>query len=319
MRFRNALRILSDNFGNVYKLLLFRLVTGVLFASLAFVTINLGLQDITHSAEAQNIVELFTSLFKELKTGSDFGALVVYRDEITLAVTEFFAMLAQNIGSIVGAVVGVLAIYLVARFINGTSTFAMGSILNDRMQSYSRTRFSSAYFKNLGKSAIYQLIYTPVSFLFDVLCILGCWFFFFYAPSLLPSNGFLTVLLGLSLSVTAFICMQAIKLSFISAWIPAVLTDGKRVGEGCKLSFRARKGFGGRFSSFLLAVYLIVALNVMFGIFTLGSMLLITIPASYLFVLCLQFVYYYEDTGKKYFLSFRKISGADGLPETMDD
>lgn len=319
MRFRNALRILTDNFGNVYKLLLFRLVTGVLFASLTYVAINLGLQAITKSPEAQNVVELFSSLFKELKTGSDFGALVVYRDKITAAVADFFTMLAGNIGSIVGAVVGVAALYLVARFINGTSTFAMGSILNDRMQSYSRTRFSSAYFKNLGKSAIYQLIYTPVSFLFDVMCLLGCWFFFFYAPSLLPSSGFLTVLLGLSLSVTAFICLQAIKLSFISAWIPAVLTDGKKVVEGCKLSFRARKGFGGRFSSFLLAIYLIVAFNVVFGIFTLGSMLLITIPASYLFILCLQFVYYYEDTGKKYFLSFRKISGAEGLPESMDD
>lgn len=319
MRFRNAVRILADNFSNVYKLLLFRLVTGVLFASLLFVIINLGLQDITGSPEAETIVSLFSSLFEELKTGSEFGALVVYRDQITQAVTDFLAMLAQNIGSIVGSVVGVVVLYLIIRFINGTSTFAMGSILNDRMQSYSRTRFSSAYFKNLGKSAIYQLIYEPVSFLFDILCVLFCWFFFFYAPSLLPSSGFLTVLLGLALAVTAFICQQAIKLSFISAWIPAVVTDGKRVVEGCKASFRARKGFGGRFSSYLLAIYLIMALNVLLGLATFGSMLFITIPASYLFILCLQFVYYYEDTGKKYFLSFRKISGADGLPETMED
>ncbi len=117
----------------------------------------------------------------------------------------------------------------------------------------------------------------------------------------------------------AFVCLEALKMTFISAWIPAVITDGCGVAEGMKKSFRMVHGFGGRFSSFFMTIYLIVVLNVLFAVCTFGSMLIVTVPASYILLLALQLVYYYEDTGKKFFLSFRKISGADGKPEGMGD
>ena len=320
MRFRNATRLLTDNFSNVYKLLLFRLVTAILFCSLAFVIINRGLHVIFESPEAQNIAALIREFFQAIATGRpEFEALADYRDNIISAIGEFFVMVGTNVGSIVGAFIGVCVIYLFARILNGTATFAVGGILNDKMEAYSRPTFASSYFRYLGKSMLYHLIYVPCSFLYDVVCLGACWFFFFYTPSLLPSWGLLTVMLGLALSVTAFVLLLGLKLTFISAWIPAIVADGKTVREGGSLSFKALKGFGGRYSSFVVAIYLILAVNVMFGLCTFGASLLLTIPTSYFLILCLQFVYYYEDNGKKYFLSFRKISGADGLPESMGD
>lgn len=320
MKFRNAFRLMTDNFGNVYKLLLFRLVTGILFLSLVYVILERGLNQILYSPEAQKVTELLKEFFKELSTGNpNFDALYGYRDNISSAVTEFFLMVGTKIGSIIASVVGVLAIYLFSRFLNGTANFAAGSILNDKMQAYSKTKFSSAYFQYLGKSTLYQLIYVPCSFLYDVLALAGCWFFFFYTPSLLPTSGFLTVVIGLALSVTAFILLLAIKMTFISGWLPSIVTDGKGVKAGLVQSLKSTKGFGGRFSSFVMAIYLIYVCNVIFGLVTFGSMLLVTIPASYFFLICLQFVYYYEDSGKKYFVSFRKISGAEGMPESMGE
>ena len=320
MRFRNAIRLVTDNFSNVYKLLLFRLVTGILFFSLAFVIINRGLHVIFESAEAQNIALLIREFFQAIATGRpEFEALADYRDNIITAIGEFFVMVGTNVGSIVGAFIGVCVIYLIARLLNGTATFAVGGILNDKMESYSRPTFASAYFRYLGKSILYQLIYVPCSFIYDVVCLVACWFFFFYTPSLLPSWGLLTVMGGLALAITAYILLLSLKLTFISAWIPAIVTDGKTVKEAAALSFKALKGFGGRLSSFVITLFLILAVNVIFGLSTFGSMLFLTIPASSFMILCLQFVYYYEDTGKKYFLSFRKISGADGLPESMGD
>lgn len=318
MRFRNAFRIMTDNFSNVYKLLLFRLISGLLFFSLGYVIISLGLHAIVNSAEAHNIVRLLKEFFKQLTTGSNWETIASYRDEIFVAVRDFLALIGANVGSIVGAIIGIVAIYLLAKFINGTSTFAIGSIINDKMSAYAKTAFGAAYFQNLGRSALYQIFYVPISFVYDALSLLGCWFFFLYAPSFLPTSGFLTVLIGISLSITAYVCLQALKLTFISRWMPGIITGNKRVAESGAESFKAIKGFSGRFSTYLLAIFVIVAVNIMFGLFTLGSFLLITIPASYIFILCLQFVHYYEDTGKKFFLSFRKISGADDLPETME-
>ena len=320
MRFRNAIRLFTDNFGNVYKMLLFRLVTGILFLSIVFVILNRGLHVIFESAEAQALIKIVADLFEALGTGRPtFDALVDFRDAFISATGDFFVMIGTHMDSIIGSLVGVVVMYLLARFLNGTATFAVGSILNDKMEAYSRTPFSTAYFKNIGKSMLYQVLYVPVSFIYDVLSLAACWFFFLYTPSFLPSFGILTIFVGLAFSMTAFVCLESLKLTFISAWIPAVVTDGVGVCKGCSFSFKALKGFGGRFSNFLIAVYLIIVVNVMVALCTFGSMLIISIPASYLLLTSIQFICYYEDTGKKYFLSYRKISGADGKPETMGD
>ena len=318
MRFRNAFRMFVNNFGNVYKLLLFRLVTNVLVFSLMYAVITLGLHVIFSSAEAKHILSLIGDFFTALTSGkTEF--LVNFRTEFVSAQKDLLLLLGANIGSIVGSIIGVVLLFLVGRFLNGTALFATASILNDRMAFYGITRFSSAYFRDLARATLYQVIYVPLSFVFDLLSLVACWFLFFFIPSLLTSWGFFTILLGLSLSVAAFICLESLKMTFISAWLPAVVSENKGVGAAFKESFRARRGFAGRFSTYLIALYLLVVLNLMFGIFTLGSLLIISIPASHLFILSLQFVHYYEDNNKKYFLSFRKISGADGKPEGMGD
>lgn len=319
MKFRNAFRILSDNFSNIYKLLIFRLVTGVLFFSVAYVIINRGLHEIFVSPEAQNLAKLFKDLFQEIATGTEFSAFVGFRDEFIAELGNFLILIGTNMGAIIGSFSGISIIYILTRILNGTATFAVASVLNDRMTAYSRTKFSSAYFKYLGKAVIYQLIYVPISFVYEVASVAACWFFFLYTPSLLPSWGLITIVLGLALSVTGLFCLLAVKMTFVSAWIPAILSDGKNVREGCALSFKALKGFGNRFSNYLMAIYLIFGGSVLLGICTFGSFLLIMIPAGIFFILCLQLVFYYEDAGKKYYLSFRKISGADGLPDSMGD
>lgn len=318
MRFRNAFRLVVNNFSNVYKLLLFRIVTDLIFVGLSYVVITLGLHTIFGSAEAQRVVELFTEFFKSLTSGNT-AFLSTFSEEFTKAIAALLTLMGNRIGSIVGSVIGVALLYLAARFFNGTALFAMGTILNDKMETYGNTRFSSAYFKNLTKATLYHVAYVPVAFVYDLIALLACWFFFFFTPSFLPSWGFLTVFLGLSLSLLGFLCLQALKMTFVSAWIPAIVTDGKGVFSACRASFQSGKGFAGRFSSYLVASYLIVILNIVCGICTLGSALLLTVPASFLYILSLQFVNYYEDTDKKYFLSYRKISGADGKPEGMGD
>ncbi len=195
MRLRNAFRLLLNNFSNVYKLLLFRLVTNVLMLSLAYVVISFGLHTIFSSAEAEAIVDLAGEFFHALVSGN-VSFLGTFQEKFTGALADFLSLLGTNIGSIVGSVIGVSLLYLAARFLNGTAVFAMGSIYNDRMSSYGKTGFASAYFKHVGKAALYQIIYVPLAFLYDLLALLGCWFFFFYTPSLFHTWEILTIFLG---------------------------------------------------------------------------------------------------------------------------
>ena len=62
------------------------------------------------------------------------------------------------------------------------------------------------------------------------------------------------------------------------------------------------------FSAYLVGVYFIVIINVIAAFCTFGSALIFTVPASYLFLICLQYVNYYTLKGKKYFLTYEDIA-----------
>lgn len=313
MKFKRAFRLLTDNFSSVYKLLLYRIVLDGFFIGLSYVVLNLGLSEIFRSAEVKNIFSLLGEFFEALFAGRT-AVLESFRETFLEAIKAVVTLLASNIGSIVGSVVGVVLVYLLSRFLKGVGIFSMGNIFYDRMAFYGRTHFSAAYFKNLGKAMLYQIIYVPLSFVYDLLTLGACWFFFFYTPSLFSSYNFVTIVLGLSVSVTMCICMQALKMTLVSGWIPAMIA-GNGAGKSMKESFCAVRGIAGRYSSYLVAIYSILLVNIACGLMTFGSMLLLTVPASYLFLLCLQFVYYFEEHGMKYYLSAHEIVGGENVAE----
>ena len=108
--------------------------------------------------------------------------------------------------------------------------------------------------------------------------------------------------------------MQAVKLTFISSWMPYAV-ENKKVLAGLRDSFTLKGKFMRRFVSYLISVYLMVVLNVVCGFCTLGSFLLITLPASAVYLLWLQLVLYYHENGRKYYLHARKVVGdAEDMP-----
>ena len=318
MRFRNAFHITIDNFSSAFKMLLYRLVVAVITFSLVYVILRLALDTIVQSAEVATIRSMIGDFFHAL-FGGDSAGLQAFQDNFHTALANFLSLLARNGGAIAGAVVGVCLMYLLSRFLNGLCLFALAGAMNDRMSLFARTSFSASYFKNLGKAALYEVIYVPLAFVYDALSVLACWFFFFYVPSFLPSWGILTVILSLCLTVTLIVCLESLKMTLVSVWIPAVISGGKRVGEGLKEALTAKKGFWRRFASYLAAVYIIIAMNAMFALFTIGSALFITVPLSFLFLVALQFVHYFEDRGKKYFISVHDIAGSSGRAARADD
>ena len=86
-------------------------------------------------------------------------------------------------------------------------------------------------------------------------------------------------------------------------------TDGKKLGEAIRYTNKKEKKQRSKvFSSYVITVYVIIILNVIAAICTFGSALLITIPMSYLLLICEQYVHYYTMKGKKYFITFDRIA-----------
>lgn len=308
MRFRNAMRLTIDNFSSVFKLLLYRLMTGVVFFSLIYVILKLSLSAVTSSAEWTAMNTLISDFFHALVTGQT-EKLQSFQTDFQEAAKNFVSMLGAHGGSIAGAIVGVCVIYLLSRYANGLGIFAVGNVLNDRMSVYARTPFSAAYFKSIGQASLYQIVYVPLTFVYDAVLLLVCWVCVAYVPAILPFGHFVSALLGISLAITALACLQALKMAVFSSWMPSMIADKLSMGAGFKRCFQSSKDFGRRFAAYLIAVYAIIIVNVVCLFTTIGSALLLSVPLSFLFLLAMQFVNYYKQEGRRYFVSLQKIEG----------
>lgn len=315
MRFRNAMRLTIDNFSSVFKLLLYRLMTGVVFFSLIYVILKLSLNAVTTSAEWTAMRSLIVDFFRALVTGQT-EKLQSFQTDFQEAAKNFMTMLGSHGGSIAGAVVGVCVIYILSRYANGLGVFAIAGVINDRMSVFARTPFAAAYFKSIGQAALYQVVYVPLTFLYDAVIILLCWVCVAYVPNIIPVGHLLSVLCGISLAITVLVCLQALKMTVFSSWMPAMIADKLSMSAGFKRCFSTGKDFGRRFAAYLISVYLIIIANVLCLFTTIGSALIVSIPLSFIFLLAMQFVNYYKQEDRKYFVSLNKIVGEnpDDLP-----
>ncbi|MBE7093421.1 MAG: phospho-sugar mutase [Clostridiales bacterium] len=301
MRFRNTLTLLTENFKNVSRVLVYKLVVGVICAALYGVLILPQLVEIFSSVEWNNLLGDIRTLLAEFMPGHASGSTFEgLRDEIVNESLPAFGGLVWTMaGEIIGRAVACIIVYLGQRFLDTLCYFSVGSIINDRMTTYAETPFRQAYVANLGKASKYALVYVPVAFAIDlvmlaivaVICI------------------FVNVGLSLFLSMTVIAVGQAVKLTFTSAWMPAITADNMSLKEAIHAVRESEKRHHRKaFSLYLALVYIIVAINAIAIVFTFLSGLLITIPMSYVLLICAQYVNYFTIKGKKYFVTFDDIA-----------
>lgn len=301
MRFRNSLRLLMENFKQVYKLLSAKLIVGLVAAALCSAFVLPEVIHIWKSTQVHGLIndfkEFFSALFssnsslmEEIKekifgTGGSLSQVATFLSSMTL--------------EIVLTVVGCILVYLVKRFADTVCHFTTGCMLNDRMTTYAETKYSTALVANLGKASAYSVVYVFAVFLLDIVIIAVLW-------SILT---FLPVLPALFLSVTAMAVLHALKLTLVGSWLPAMTADGMGIFSAMHaLNKTERKQWAKTFSSYLVSVYAIIILNVAALLCTFGSALILTVPASYFFLMCMQYVDYYTVKGKKYFLTYEQIA-----------
>ncbi len=300
MRFRNSFRLLMENFKHVYKLLWAKLIISLVAIALCASFVLPELMSIVKSTQVQTLIDDAKELLKKF--------LAVNREQMELIKNKIFDkggslsqvadLLSAKALELSLTVVGVAVVYLLRRYADTICHFTTGSMLNDKMASYADSKYWATFVANLGKASVYSVVYVPLIFLFDVLMLSLVWIIFSIAP----------VLAALFLGTTVIVLLQAFKLSLTNHWMPAMTVDGKGIGAAMKFGDKKeRKQRLKAFSGYLVAVYFILAVNVMVAICTFGSGLLITVPASYFFLICMQYVNYYTVKGKKYFLTFEQI------------
>lgn len=306
MIFRNAFNLFVDNFKLNFKYLLYLLIIMIISFSLSAALILPNISYIFSSLELKTVVELIKDFVIAITKG-DAEFLSGFSENIKVALADVVVLLKSQTANIVLTIVCAVVIALITRFLVGMGNFTTGCILNDRLSCYADTSFTSSFIKNLRRSSLWVLFYVPVTFVYDALVMLLCFLVFMMLLAIVKV-GIIATLFALVISVTLFICSQAIKLTLANGMKPALVTDKEKLGKAIKRGFNLSiKNFGRLFSTYLVTCYIIFAANICAVFFTFGSALLLTVPSSYILMVCIEYVSFYNIEKKKYFATADKI------------
>ena len=301
MRFSNSIRLLMENFKHTFKLLIYRLVMTLIVVALCSAFVLPELMEIANQPVTKALGENIQNIFRAF-VSSELQEPSVYIDLVfgeNGNLKQFFDFIITMKLELILVCVGCVLVYLVKRFVDTLVYFTIGSMVNDKMATYTDTPFFTAFVANLGKSSAYAALYVPIVFLFDVGTFALCYLLMRFLP----------LFTALFLSMTLIVVVQSLKFTFTSQWMPAMSADGKSLRDAMRTANdREKRQVRKTLCLYVVIVYLIIMLNIMAGLFTFGSALLITMPTSYLLLICAQYVNYYTIKGKKYFITYETIA-----------
>ena len=105
MRFRNSVRLLMENFKNVYKILVYKLVILVVTAALTSALLLPGLMEILESAEMTAFVEDIKEFVRAL-IGGNSEFLAGFQEQFKVTVAALVKLLDSMMSRIVWSLVG---------------------------------------------------------------------------------------------------------------------------------------------------------------------------------------------------------------------
>ena len=301
MKFRHSLQILIDNFSVTYKQLIYKLVIALITFGLSMaIIIPLG-KMFTGLAEFKNLVDGIKNFFSNLIEGNT-DELINIRERVESALDSVNALINSHTAVIALSIAGLIFIRLIGRFFSSLGNYASAGVINDKMALRANSPFFITLFKNLKEASLYSLMYVPLSFLYDIACIALMYFIVFKLLVFVP------FFIQLFIFATTIVFAIALKLTFASDWLPALIRGKMKPLEAFAYTFRRKnKKTFNVLSNFVVLVLIILALNVFAVVFTFGVGALITIPSSYVVLNSFQLVNYYDREELKYFLDKNTI------------
>ena len=231
------------------------------------------------------------------------GQTIAATYERVIAIVSEAKQIFESNGSniIVTTYVFSAMIFVVFRFLFGLHELPMLRVAEGVMSDNARYGFAGRFVSVFGKSALYSLVKTLVSVVYSVLVGL----IVFPLARWLGGISFLFVPIGMT---GALLILKTVKHTFIATWGANVVVSGDGIFRSLGYSIRfGAKHFGPMASTYFIAWVLILTVNFLVGVFTFLFGLLITVPASVLFMNVLNMTFYYSRNDKSYYLDGKVV------------
>lgn len=299
MMLRNSGKVFATNFRIAYKLLLYKVIVGVLLVAIGIAIFLPNLTPVFEDMKELGVIDMTKEAFENLfsLSSSNEEVKATFSDATQLTRT----VLAVHSDNLMRSYIGIGVIVFLAYFLTRISDYPTASLIHGYMQYQARFSFSSELIGKFVLSLKYALFSLCILLPIDV-AIVGLSVFL-----LIGIGGGFAFVAPFIASLT-FILLFALRLSFSSVWLPCMVAEEIGPVAAFKQSLPVLGDrFGMIFSECLLMVIGSMTLFVIVGISTLGAALPLLFVAFTVFYSSFGFVAYFGVKGKRYYVDYETI------------
>ena len=304
MEFKHAFHVFVDNFSTTYKLLVYRLFVLAVTVGLSCAVLVPAIDCISDTAQYTELQSSFSTLWTNI-IELNAGELQTSLQNVKNAFGAFENLLTDKSWLVATVIVCLCVVFIINRFLVGVGNYVTGSLVHDKMVMHTTSSFTFTLFKNIRRAAIYAVIYAPLAFVYDFICLVIIWAIISVGMKVLS-----VTLIKIFIIAILFLVFAAVKFTFTTDWLPALINGKMKQRAAIAYTFsRKGKRTASVLSNSLVLTLIVIALNVAAGIFTLGAGLLLTLPASSLILTTYCFVNYFDRNKQKYFVDEYTVIG----------
>lgn len=302
MKFKHSFHVFVDNFSITYKQLLYRLIITVVALAIGTTCLAPFVQDFIGSEAFNSFMDNIKNFITELLNGN-VADLAGTSEAVKAAYGQVTELLHTRIAELVLMGLLVLFLYIAEKWFAGLGNYTTAVLINDKMALRAQSPFVGTMISHLKEAAIYNLIYVPLSIIYDLIVCAVLFVILFFML-----EGIQFFLINLFLFSLMMVMAIALKMTFTCDWLPALIRGkmGQKKSIVYTFSRKGKKTLN-IYSNFIVLILLIVALNIAAATFTFGVASLLTIPASYVIIISFEMVNYYDREELRYFLDKKTI------------
>lgn len=288
MSFKNALKNLVAHFGTVWALLLYIIIFAALITGLSLPFV----MPIARAFEAAGVFSFIREAVNALFGESGWQGMIDGLYSMYQSVVDVFVNNDRMVSLTTAFLIFVVIVAF--RFFLGLYEIPLATVLDGQLSSNAHYGFGGKFFSTLWVSIRYSLVKMLFTVVLDA--VTGV---IVYGVS---------VGMGMNVALPFVVILIALVLSSLwysvcACWAPSIVCDGYGVFKGFARSVKiCFKRFATIYSSYFVALIIIMALGMFITIFTVGVGLIIMIPLSATFISYLNITIYYNKTGKRYYI-----------------
>ena len=301
MPVKHSLNILISKYSVVFKMIVYYAILLLLLVSIAAGIVAPIFAEMSAEIQSTGVGSQVHLFFNEFIHGD--SSIIETFQAIGVTVGTIIDIVKHNNtavinGLVVIAVFAILYIYLIS-FAN----LVCSDVINNFMNSNSRFGFISNFIYNLGRSALYGLLYM-ITYLPATIIGLVATYFIGYG---LVKGG--AILLAFPIAVLFFLVWQSLVLTVFAGWLPAIVVDKKNVAKALVTGpQKLFKNFGYCWMSVFVTMFLCFIFVSASTVFTFGIGFVIAFPTAVVAVKILELVLYYNANGYKFYETDKMVT-----------